>query len=64
MPNDRNSGTGFAILSTSRRALRERVMFRSAPLILLPLIAGCATLVPRTVDLNPTGWLKAGDLSA
>jgi len=31
-------------------------MVRLAPLVLLPLIAGCASLVPRTTaDLNPSG---------
>jgi len=31
-------------------------MLRFAPLVLLPLVAGCATLVPRTTaDLNPAG---------
>jgi hypothetical protein len=31
-------------------------MYRLAPLVLLPLVAACATMVPRTtVDLNPAG---------
>ena len=31
-------------------------MYRLAPLVLLPLIAACATVVPRTaVNLNPAG---------
>ena len=30
-------------------------MLRFAPLVLLPVVAGCATLVPRTADLSPAG---------
>jgi len=30
-------------------------MFRLAPIVLLPLVAGCSTLVPRSADMGPTG---------
>lgn len=30
-------------------------MLRFAPFVLIPLAAGCATMVPRTADLSPEG---------